>query len=349
MKMGLIILFILGCAAVAFVLYGKFRATYYTGAVTDHFDGREFINHGGNIIHTRSDLLKWRLENNRQTWPEWVEIKQQPKPASRVDGSELRATFINHSTVLVQTQGLNILTDPIWSKRASPFTFVGPKRAHDPGISFDDLPKIDVVLISHNHYDHMDIPTLKRLWDRDKPHIILPLGNDVILKRAHADIQAIVTDWNDITRINDVVRVITLPVYHWSARTPFDRNRALWASYMIEIKGSDPIYFAGDTGYRDGQIFKDIGKKYDSVRLAMIPIGAYEPRWFMAPSHVNVEEAVQIHHDINAKHSIGVHYGTFQLTDEAIDSPAQTLEKIRDKNPDLDFQALLPGEFINIP
>lgn len=342
--LGIFIVFMAGV-----ITYGKMRAAYYTGPVTYNFDGKEFINHGGNAVKTRADLLKWRLENNRQIWPQWMDIQPQPKPVDRVTGNDLRATFINQSTVLIQTQCLNILTDPIWSERASPFTFIGPKRAHAPGVAFDDLPKIDVVLVSHNHYDHMDIPTLKRLWDRDRPHIILPLGNDVILNRAHADIKTTVTDWNDVTRINDIVSVTTLPAYHWSARTMFDRNRALWASYMITIDGGEPIYFAGDTGYRDGQIFKDIGKQFGPVRLAMIPIGAYEPRWFMASSHVNVDEAVQIHRDINAKQSIGVHYGTFQLTDEAIDAPAQRLEEIKSEHSDLRFNALAPGEAIDVP
>lgn len=350
MKSLILIIILIGLGLALAILYGINRAQYYKGEVSENFNGTHFVNIGGNVIKTRGDLLKWKFgSNNRVVWPEWVDGTPYKPAENRVQGNDLRVIFVNHSTVLIQTQGLNILTDPIWSKRASPFSFIGPKRAHDPGVAFDDLPKIDIVLISHSHYDHMDIPTLKRLWDRDKPKIIVPLGNDTILTRAYPEIQSFATDWNDVTVINETLNITTLPIYHWSARTPFDRNRALWASYMIEPKGGEPIYFAGDTGYRGGDIFRDIGEKYGPIRLALIPIGAYEPRWFMASSHVNGEEAVQIHRDIKARHSLGIHFGTFQLTDEGINDPVDALNTIKANDPQLSFRALKPGEVWNIP
>ena len=240
----------------------------------------------------------------------------------------LRVTAIGHATMLIQTAGLNILTDPVWSERASPFAFAGPKRVRAPGLAFDELPKIDVVLVTHNHYDHLDIATLTRLAETHNPRVITPLGNDTIMRAEIPAIRAEAFDWGDSVDLGGGVTAALHPSRHWSARGPFDRNRALWAAFALKTPGGG-IYHVGDSGYGDGQHFRTAREKYGPFRLAILPVGAYEPRWFMLDQHMNPDDAVKALADLGARRAIGHHFGTFQLTDEAIDAPAMALEVAR--------------------
>jgi len=303
--------------------------TYYQGPRSDHFDGARFFNpgpapqaggHGGGPARF---MNRWLGADERAEWPARVPVRQ-TTPPPRVTGEAMLVTWIGHATVLVQTQGLNILTDPIWSDRASPFSFAGPKRVRAPSVAFDKLPKIDLVLISHNHYDHMDLPTLKRLWQRDRPLILASLGNDTILR--NEGIEAVALDWGGRRRIG-TAEVEAIRNHHWSSRWGTDRNRALWSGFTVRLPGGN-IFYAGDTGFGDGSWIAEAARS-GPYRFAIIPIGAYEPRDFMKTNHVNPEEAVRIFETIRPGRALGIHWGTFQLTFEPINDPPQRLERLR--------------------
>jgi L-ascorbate metabolism protein UlaG (beta-lactamase superfamily) len=315
----------------------------YQGPVSDHFDGKHF--YAPEPIPNKSflNVLKWRLTSHRTTWSNWVNYDVGVKPVDRVNGKGIKATFINHSTFLIQTAGLNMLTDPIWSERASPFSFWGPKRVHAPGIDFDQLPRIDVVMISHSHYDHLDMQTVKKLVAKDNPLFIVPQGVDTLIRNKVPAARLHATDWGQSVSVSDTT-ITAEPAQHWSARWLNDRNETLWASYVIKTPDAQ-VYFAGDSGYASGQVFRTIGAKYGSFDLAFLPIGAYEPRWFMAPAHMNPAEAVQVYQDLHAKHAIAMHFGTFQLTDEGMDQPVTDLAVARDAAglTDQQFMVLKPG------
>ena len=257
-------------------------------------------------------MSRWKLVRGAAKWP--ANIPTTPvTPDARVNG--LRVTMVGHATVLIQVAGLNILTDPVWSERASPFRFAGPRRATQPGIAFDDLPPIDAVLISHCHYDHLDVATLKRLQAVHAPLMAMPLGNDAIIRRAVPGARCVVGDWHERLALTERISTTLTPANHWSARGVNDRRMTLWAGHFVETPAGS-IWFAGDSGYGNGTIFTDIRQRHGTPDLALIPIGAYEPRWFMAPQHVNPAEAVRILQDLGARNALGIHWGTFQLTDE---------------------------------
>jgi L-ascorbate metabolism protein UlaG (beta-lactamase superfamily) len=239
-----------------------------------------------------------------------------------LNGAAAVVTFIGHATFLIQTPAGNILTDPMYSQRAGPFNIVGPRRTRQPAVLFDDLPPITTVLLSHNHYDHCDLHTLGRLADRFDPLVVTPVGNGPLVRSSgirHVE----ELDWWQAAK--SAAQTITLtPAQHFSARTPFDRNRALWGGFMLPLAGAR-ILFAGDTAY--GSFFRDVRQRLGAVDLALLPIGAYEPRWFMQAVHMNPAEAVQVHLDLEATQSIGMHFGTFQLTTEGIDAPLQALDE----------------------
>jgi len=242
---------------------------------------------------------------------------------------ELAVTWIGHATALVQIGGLNVLTDPHFSDRASPAQWFGPKRWQPPAILLRELPHIDIVVISHNHYDHLDADSVKALNAQagGPPLFVVPLGVERWL--AEEGIRnAKALDWWDAVERNGV-RVHLVPVQHWSGRGFADRMKTLWGGYVIE-GGGKRAFFAGDTGY-SALHFKQIGARFGALDLALIPIGGYEPRWFMKQQHVNPEEAVQIHLDLRARRSIGIHWGTFELTDEPLDQPAKDLAIARDQ------------------
>ena len=324
---------------------------YYSGPPSDHFDGTLFFNPDGQPPARFADLLKWQLSGDRSKWPVANPSPFEPaRPTERIDGSGLRLTMVGHSTLLIQTAGLNILTDPVWSPRVSPLSFAGPKRVNAPGIAFSQLPPIDLVLVSHNHYDHLDLATLKRLQVGHDPLLLTPLGNDFIIENAVSGMRLSGHDWGDRVDIGNGVAIHVEPVHHWSARGARDRRMALWAGFVIETPAGK-VYFAGDTGFHGGANYRLMAEKHGGFRLAILPIGAYEPRWFMAPQHQNPEEAVQGMRLCNAAYAAGCHWGTFQLTDEPIDEPAAKLvEALDDQGVAQErFRALRPGEIWDVP
>jgi L-ascorbate metabolism protein UlaG (beta-lactamase superfamily) len=324
---------------------------YYSGPPSDHFDGKLFYNPEGIPPGRLSDLLRWRFGKGRSKWPaRWPSRFGQVRPDRRIEGDNLVVTMVGHATMLIQTAGLNFLTDPVWSDRVSPVTFAGPRRVNDPGIAFDDLPEIDVVLLSHNHYDHLDAVTLKMLVKQHDPLIITPLGNDIIVRRHAPAARIHVGDWGHRISLRDGTRIHFTPVHHWSARGMRDRRMALWSGFVIE-SGGGPIYHVGDTGFHDGRNFAAAGRDHGPFRVAILPIGAYEPRWFMKGQHINPEEAVLGMKLARAQHAVGHHWGTFQLTDEAIEAPLAALADAM-KRHEIDeerFVPLLPGQSVTIP
>jgi L-ascorbate metabolism protein UlaG (beta-lactamase superfamily) len=319
----------------------------YQGTPSDHFDGRQFLN-AQPFHHGFADFWRWRFTRDKKNWPKWVNLEPGPTPPAWVKNDSLRVTFINHATVLLQFSGLNILTDPIWSERASPFKRFGPKRVKNPGLTMDQLPLVHAILISHNHYDSMDLKTLRILQDRDNPKIYVGLGNAQYLNSKGIN-NAVDLDWGEIISLNPEIKLICVPSRHFSSRGLWDRDQTLWNGFVLQSP-SGSIYFVGDSGY--GHHFEEIGKRYGPFRLALIPIGAYEPRWFMKGAHINPEESVRVHKDVRAKTSLAIHFGTFQLTDEGINEPRWMLEKELSKNKEnqsIHFITLENGEFVEIP
>jgi L-ascorbate metabolism protein UlaG (beta-lactamase superfamily) len=313
---------LLGSSGFAWASFRQPRNPYYQGPISDHFDGLLFSD-GRTVSKGLVDVLRWQFsKREREPFPAQFPAPPQDKPPARVEG--LRIVHLGHASFLIQAAGLNLLIDPVYSERASPFSFIGPKRVNPPGVAFDDLPKIDVVLITHNHYDHLDVETLASLHERDQPRMLMPLGNDTIVKARDSTIRAEAHDWQALLALSEQVAVTLLPSYHWSARGAFDRRMALWCSYLIETPAGK-LFHIGDTGFHDGSLYERIGREYGPFRLAALPIGAYEPRWFMGDNHMNPEEAVTVMRSLRAEQALGHHWGTFQLTDEGVSRPAEAL------------------------
>jgi L-ascorbate metabolism protein UlaG (beta-lactamase superfamily) len=272
------------------------------------------------------DVIKWKMTAEKKEWPHDLSNTPHLLPRERLSEDELSITFINHATVLIQYGPLNILTDPIFSERSSPFSWIGPKRVRPPGLSLSDLPEIDIVLIGHNHYDHLDLPTLKMITGREKqkkaPHFFVGIGNAKLLtEEGFSNVSEM--DWDDQWPINNLSIIFT-EAQHWSARGIFDRQKTLWGSFIVRGHLGQ-VYFASDTGYSDH--FKRTAQKYGPIKVALLPIGAYEPRWFMKHSHMNPEDAVMAYKDLDAEFALPIHHKTFQLTDEAYDQPMIDLKK----------------------
>lgn len=312
--------------------------------ISDHYNGKIFFNPGDDQgPKSFFTVLKWKFTSSPAEWPKKIDPPySQTIPVA--SSEKLIVTFVNHSSFLIQVDGLNILTDPVWSKRASPFSFAGPSRVHPPGIEFDKLPKIDLVLISHNHYDHMDSETIKMLEEKFSPKFVVPLANIEKMKSFGAK-TIVELDWWDVFDLTPELKVTLAPAKHWSARTLNDKREALWGSFMIDSK-KEKIYFGGDSGY--GPHFAEIRKRLGTPTLSLLPIGAYEPRWFMKGMHMNPEEAVLAHIDLESKLSLGMHFGTFQLTDEAIDTPEKDLSMALDKLKIHNFKTIRPGTSLEL-
>ena len=314
----------------------------YRGSVSDHFDGSKFINPGGARAKGGREVLKWMLGRQRGLWGKEVVVMEAKHPLAHFkDG--IRVTFVNHSTFLIQVDGVNILTDPVWSKRVSPFTWIGPKRMTTPGLRFGDLPRIHMVLLTHNHYDHLDIDTLRMVVGAHHPRIIAPLGVKKLLDRLYMN-GVSELDWWQQTSTDSGLAVTSVPALHFSGRGLLDRDATLWCGYVMKTSRGN-IYFAGDTGYHE-ETFANIGSKCGPFRLSFLPIGAYKPRWFMSPIHVAPEEAVKIHQLVNSRNSVAMHFGTFPLADDGREDPFNDLNlALRNARvPDDEFVVLRQGE-----
>ena len=286
-----------------------------------HLANGEFRNNFiGQINKPLSDLLKWRRESPGHPLLSFPLAKNEPE-FLRQNRTQNTITWIGHATLLLQIGGMNILTDPHFSERASPFSFAGPERGTPPGIAADDLPKIDAVLISHNHYDHLDSDSIKMLARKNpQTQFFCPLRlGDFIRARGANHVREM--DWGDSAELGDL-RFDGAPCQHWSSRFPWDRNKTLWMSWVIH-HADFRFLFIGDTGYSPD--FVALGAQYGGFDWAAIPIGAYLPRWFMKAAHINGNEAIQIFLDAKVKNAVSTHWGTFSLTDEPMDEPPQQL------------------------
>jgi len=313
----------------------------YQGPPSDHFDGRHFFNPDAPAGRSYADVLRWRRTSHPKAWPAHVVNRARPALPAGLDPGQIALTFINHITFLIQFSGLNVLTDPVYSERASPFLRLGPRRVRDPGLAFSDLPPVHVVLVSHNHYDHLDIDTLLRLDATHSPQFITTLGNRAFLEGFGLRRVAELDWWQSVNAAGSAV--IMTPAQHWSTRGPWTRNRTLWGGFVLQT-GTRQMYFAGDTGY--WKHFQEIGMRFGRMDLALLPIGAYEPRWFMGDQHMNPDDAVRAHVDLAAKISVGSHFGCFRLTDEGIEDPVIDLAAARQAHgvAPLAFQVLETGE-----
>jgi L-ascorbate metabolism protein UlaG (beta-lactamase superfamily) len=298
----------------------------YKGPISDHFDGSRFKHPWSEDAKSFFTLLKWKMTSVPSDWPEPTQIEEQQIPDLQRSKTKVSVTFINHATVYIQAYGLRFLTDPQWSQRPSPVRFLGPQRVMNAGVAIDKLPGVDFVMISHNHYDHFDLATLQRLNELYKPQFYIPLGDAHLMQKTNIKNFTELDWWQPVTLSEDL-RLTFVPVKHWSARGLWDRNKSLWGGYVLESTNSDKykIFFAGDTGYCS--IFTELAEKFGEFDLALLPIGAYEPRWFMKDAHMNPADAVQAHLDIKSKYSLGIHWGLWQLTDESIDAPVEDLKK----------------------
>ena len=301
-------------------------APRYKGPVTDHFNGKKFVNTGPAV--RQGSVLKWLLNRDKGPWLSDPTAQPGPKPQTRIYGDSLVMTFVGHSSFLLQTDGLNILTDPVWSPKAGPTKWLAVKRLRPPGLRYEDLPPIDVVLLSHSHYDHLDLATLKRLATDFNPPMVTPLGVSYLPKKIGGSTPREL-DWADTLRLSDKLTITCTEARHFSNRGLSDRDRTLWAGYLLHTRFGT-IYFAGDTGY--GDLFPKIARQATAsstgpVKLAMLPIGSYRPTWFMAPIHMSPVDAVRAFNDLGQPQSVGIHFGTFQQADDGLYEPQQDLTK----------------------
>ena len=320
------------------------RNPYYARPVSDHFDGRRFFS--GAEGRRRGVLANLRFVRGQleRRWPPDPRLLVPDRPPQRVDA--LRLSLIGHSSILVQVAGLNLLVDPVLADGLGPVPGAGPRRARPPGIRPEDLPPIDAVLLTHNHWDHLEGPTLARLWQRFGARVIAPLGNDAVIRRFGADIAVTTLDWGGATPLSDRLTAHLRPALHWSGRGLGDRRMALWGSFVVTDARGGVLYHVGDTAYGDGGPFRRVGEEFGPPDVALIPIGAYEPRAFVAGQHVDPEEAVRVMLDCGARQAFGHHWGTFQLTWEGPEDPPRALAAAMARH-GLDparFRPLRPGE-----
>ena len=310
--------------------------------VTDHSDGERFF---GDPLTSAGfgAALKWNFTRTPRAWPDSIPVTAS-RPAPEAD-SGIRATWVGHATVLVQSRGLNLLTDPVWSRTVGPWSWVGSQRKAAPGVREEDLPRIDAVLLSHDHYDHADLPTLRRLAARPGIVGVAPLGTADLLRDA-GFASVVELDWWQRTVLASGDTVTLVPARHWGMRWPWNRNRRLWGGFVVGTKGGR-VYFAGDTG--DGPHFGAIADRLGPIDLALLPIGAYEPRWFMAPQHIGPTEALAAAKRLGARHSLAIHWGTFALADdgprEAVDTLASLLAR---DSAGIDFRAVEIGQAVEV-
>ena len=327
-----------------------FSAEPWRGRLTEHFDGNRFRNPPGGKRrgNPTRDVIKFLTsERMRGEW-RTVDTPPGPKPPARVGRGEMRVTFVNHATCLVQVDGLNFLTDPVWSDRVSPVGFAGPKRFAPPGIRLEDLPPIDWILLSHNHYDHLDEATLAHLLRERPARVATGLGNGVTL--AGIGYRNVVEcDWWESIEPAPGLRITFVPAQHFSGRGLFDRDKTLWGGFVVETAKGGSFYFAGDTGW--GPHFSEIARRFPGIRLALLPIGAFRPEWFMSPVHIGPDEAVEAHDLLGARTSLVIHYGTFALGSDGMTEPVERLERaLSARNPSRpDVRAVANGAAFDVP
>ncbi len=310
---------------------------------SDHFDGRCFFNPHAHTGTRWRDLLRWALTARPRPWPRHIANRSRPASPARLTPRQLALTFVNHITFLIQFPGLNILTDPVYSERVSPVRLLGPRRVRAPGLPFEALPPLDLVLISHDHYDHLDVKTLRRIEAVHRPRYITGLGTGALLRRIGLT-RVHELDWWQCLHLPGAGADITFtPAQHWSGRGLFARNRTLWGGFHLGCADGD-VYFAGDTGY--GAHFHEIRRRLGAPDLALLPIGAYAPRWYEAANHMNPHESVQAHLDLDAGVSVATHFGCFRLSDEGFEEPLHDLAIARAQHgvPERAFMALETGE-----
>jgi L-ascorbate metabolism protein UlaG (beta-lactamase superfamily) len=354
-RLAVILLFLVITGLLAPVVVPPFLdRIYYRGPMSGHYDGQHFFNPDGEFGTGGTQrrvpaamLARFLLGKDRSAWPEHLTVTPGHPVAGRIDPRRMIVTWIGHSTVLVQAGGINILTDPIYATHSGPFGVTGPSRVRDPGIRFEDLPRIDLVLISHDHYDHMDLATLKRLWRRDHPLIVTSLGNDTVIAQSGA--KAVAKDWGERVTVRPGIDVIIERVHHWGSRWMSDRNRALWSGFTVTLPGGN-LFFAGDTGWGDGSWPAEAARD-GPYRLALLPIGAYQPREMMSGNHIGPVEAVAAFETLGAVHALAIHWGTFRLSNEGINEPPALLAKtLREKGLAADsFRAMEVGRNWDVP
>lgn len=326
-------------------------APTWRGPQSDHFDGKKFLTPGGapkvggfGDARGLAALLKWQTERDRGPWSDYRDVPPGPPPPREVPKGALRVTFINHATTLIQLDGVNVLTDPIYAERASPFDFAGPRRVRPPGLRFEDLPRIDAVVISHNHYDHLDLATLRRVADTwPAVRLFVGLGIKKFLE-AKGLVNVVELDWWERREVGGVT-VHSVPNQHFSNRGLFDADGTLWSAWVMEGAGGR-AYFGGDTGY--GPHFAQVAERLGPMRLAVLPIGAYRPEWFMSPVHMSPKQAVQAAIELKATFAVPMHYGTFALADDGETEPVEALRAALEAMP-APFVVLDFGEGKDVP
>ena len=315
-----------------------------TSRPSNHFDGARFFTPGAPRLPGVGGTLRMLTTRKPGPWRDYQDFEPGPKPPERV--ADLRVTFVNHATTLIQMDGLNLLTDPIWSNRCSPVSFAGPARVRPPGLRFEDLPPVDAVLVSHNHYDHLDLPTLQRLGrDRASPPVFAALGNAALLT-GQGIANAHELDWWESRELGPGIHLTAVPVQHFCGRGLADRNRTLWAGFVVSGPAGH-VFFAGDTGF--GPHFQAIAEAFSPIRLAILPIGAYRPEWFMGPVHESPAEAAEAQRVLRAQTALAIHFGTFPLADDGQDEPVEELHKVLAAYPDQRFWVLDFGEGRDVP
>ena len=291
---------------------------------------------------TFKDFLNWQFNSDK---PDRIAIELSDEFNSSTVLPKSYAVWVGHASYLINNSNITIITDPIYSNRASPVSFIGPKRMIPPGISYEKLPFIDVITVSHAHYDHLDIPTLKKLYDKNNATLFLvPMKLGKLLKSSGIK-NVVEMNWWDTLKVKDTL-ITFVPVHHWSSRTPFDKNKTLWGGWWFDSPSLQLVHL-GDTGYTND--FKLINQELGIPDVAFIPIGAYEPRNIMKDSHLNPQEAVQAALDLEAKLALSMHWGTFMLTDEPVLDPPKQLEReLKRIGKENLFLTPKPGEIISL-